>query len=93
MGVSIAVGLLALITLEGVALWMGARALSRRLDPGLGLEIGLDTGKDAPETGAVGRRFPAGGELSTERAIALWAVACLVVLLPVGLAALQALWK
>ncbi len=32
MGVSIAVGMLALVALEGVALWVGMRALSRRLD-------------------------------------------------------------
>ena len=32
-------------------------------------------------------------EIPTERAIALWAVACLVVLLPVGLAVLQAIWS
>jgi len=84
MGVSITVGLLALIALEGVALWMGTRALSRWLD--------LDLNKDAPETGATSRGFPAGEGLPTERAIALWAVVCLLVLLPVGLAALQALW-
>lgn len=81
MGVSIAVGLLALIALEGVALWVGMRVLSRRLDLG-----------KAASTAAVGE-IPAGEELelSTERAIALWAVVCLLVLLPVGLAALQAL--
>ena len=33
MGVSIAVGMLALVALEGVALWVGMRALSRRLEP------------------------------------------------------------
>jgi RsiW-degrading membrane proteinase PrsW (M82 family) len=80
MGVSIAVGLLALIALEGVALWMGTRLLSRRLEFGL---VSHETA-EAPSEGAV--------ELSTERAIALWAVVCLLVLLPVGLAALQALW-
>ncbi len=83
-GVSIAVGLLALIALEGVALWVGIRALSRRLD--------LNLGKDAPETGATSKGFPTGEELPTERAIALWAVVCLLVLLPIGLATLQALW-
>jgi len=84
-GVSIAVGMLALIALEGVALWVGTRALSRRL--------GLDLGKDAPETRATSKGFPTGEELPTERAIALWAVVCLLVLLPIGLAALQALWR
>jgi RsiW-degrading membrane proteinase PrsW (M82 family) len=73
MGVSIAVGMLAFIALEGAALWAGMRALSRRLAP--------DYDRAAE---------PAVGEgLSTERAIALWAVVCLLVLLPVGLAALQ----
>jgi len=33
LGVGIAVGLLALLALEGVALWAGLRALSRRLEP------------------------------------------------------------
>ncbi len=80
MGISVAVGLLALIALEGVALWMAIRALSRRLD--------LD--EDVPGTIA-GREGIAGIEMPTERAIALWAVVCLLVLLPVGLAALQAL--
>ncbi|MEA3339437.1 MAG: PrsW family glutamic-type intramembrane protease [Chloroflexota bacterium] len=73
MGISIAVGMLALVALEGAALWVGMRALSRRLDPA---------------------KAPGGEELglSTERAIALWAVACLVALLPVGMAVLRGLW-
>jgi hypothetical protein len=71
MGIGIAVGMLALIALEGVALWVGLRALSRRL--------GAPTAREAPTEEA----------LSTNRAIALWAVVCLVVLLPVGLAALR----
>ena len=74
MGVSIAVGMLALIALEGVALWVGMQALSRRLEP--------------PEAVAT----LAGEKLPTERAIALWSVVCLVVLLPVGLAVLRGLW-
>jgi RsiW-degrading membrane proteinase PrsW (M82 family) len=80
MGISVAVGLLALIALEGVALWMAIRALSRRLD--------LD--KDIREVAADQKEI-ARVDMSTERAIALWAVVCLLVLLPVGLAALQAL--
>jgi RsiW-degrading membrane proteinase PrsW (M82 family) len=70
----IAVGILALIALDGVALWIGLRALSRRLDPTAAAEAITAEG------------------ISTERAIALWAVACLVILLPVGLAVLQAVW-
>ena len=90
MGVSIAVGLLALIALEGAALWMGMRVLSRRLDPGPGLDLDPDLDEDAPEARAItSRERIAGIEISTERAIALWAVVCLLVLLPVGLAALR----
>lgn len=73
MGVSIAVGMLALVALEGAALWVGMRALSRRLAPDYDWAAELSIGEG----------------LSTERAIALWAVVCLLVLLPVGLAALQ----
>lgn len=73
MGISIAVGMLALVALEGAALWVGMRVLSRRLVPE----------HDGATELAVGER------LSTERAIALWAIVCLLVLLPVGLAALQ----
>ena len=76
MGVSIAAGMLALIVLVGVAAWMAIRELSRRV---------------APATETVEEKVPTGVELSTERAIALWAVVCLLVLLPVGLAALRAL--
>lgn len=77
MGVSIAVGMLALVALEGVALWVGMRVLSRRLHPG-------------PDKAA---EIPAAEELSTERAIALWAVVCLMVLLPVGLAVLRGMME
>jgi RsiW-degrading membrane proteinase PrsW (M82 family) len=73
LGAGIAVGILALIALEGVALWIGLRALSRRLEP---------TAAEAHTA----------GEIPAERAIALWAVACLVILLPVGLAVLQTAW-
>jgi RsiW-degrading membrane proteinase PrsW (M82 family) len=75
MGVGIAVGILALIAVEGVALGTGLRMLSRQLDQAVTVEA------FTPE------------EIATERAIALWAVACLVVLLPVGLAVLQAIWS
>lgn len=75
MGVGIAVGILALIALEGAALWIGLRALSRRLDSAVAVEAFIAE------------------EIPAERAIALWAVACLVILLPVGLAVLQGLWS
>jgi hypothetical protein len=71
MYINIAVGVLASLAVEGVALWMGLRALSQRLDSPTAKAI-------IPE------------EIPAERTIALWAVACLVVLLPVGLAVLQA---
>ncbi len=82
MGISIAAGLLALIMLMGTALWMTIREISRRVAPETEVTSVTETTK---ETSAIGI------ELSTERAIALWAVVCLLVLLPVGLAALQAL--
>lgn len=75
MGIGIAVGMLAMIALEGVALWVGLRALTQRLD------------------GAAGAEPPVLAEIPVERAVALWAIVCLVVLLPVGLAMLQALWR
>jgi len=74
-GVSIAGGMLARVAREGGALWMGMQALSRRLDPARAAE--------AADVNVLG--------LSTERAIALWAVVCLLALLPIGLATLQAL--
>ncbi|OQY23579.1 MAG: hypothetical protein B6I35_03410 [Anaerolineaceae bacterium 4572_32.2] len=76
MGVSIAVGMLALIALEGMALWVAMGTLSEKLAP--------DLGKAADA--------PAGEKLPTERAIALWAVVCLMALLPVGMAVLRGLW-
>ncbi len=75
MGVSVAVGMLALIALEGVALWVGMRTLSRRLGSGFEPDAALPVGRPSPE-----------------RLVALWAVFCLVVLLPVGLAVLRGLW-
>ncbi len=43
------------------------------------------------ETKATNEKVAVKTELSTERAIALWATVCLLVLLPVGLVVLQAL--
>lgn len=70
-GTSIAVGLLALLAVEGAAAAWGIWALSRRLR---GAEV------------AARRVLP---EMPVERAIALWAVVCLLVLLPLGLALLR----
>ena len=81
MGVTIAAGLLALLALEGMGLWIVAREVSRRLDPA------WTTSEEGGDHVAI--QTPS---LSTERAVALWAVVCLVVLLPVGLAALRIFW-
>jgi hypothetical protein len=87
MGIGIAVGMLAMIALEGVALWVGLRALTQRLD-------GAATAEAAPATSVgAGAEPPVLAEIPVERAVALWAIVCLVVLLPVGLATLQALWR
>lgn len=65
--------LLALLAVEGAAVWVGARAMARRLLPA----------EAAP---------PAREGVPLERAIAVWAVVCLLVLAPVGLAALRSAW-
>jgi RsiW-degrading membrane proteinase PrsW (M82 family) len=78
LGVSVAGSLLALLTVEGVLAWMAARALSRRL--------AVPAEREQVEEAL------ALGELSTDQSLALWAVGCLLVLLPVGLAVLEALW-
>ena len=65
--------LLALLAVEGVAVWVGARAVARRLLP-------------------VDKALPKREGVPIERAIAVWAVMCLLVLVPVGLAALRSMW-
>ncbi len=74
-GTGIAVGLLALLGVEGAAAAWGVRTMSRRLQ---GAEVAA-------------RRW-ALPEMPEERAIALWAVVCLIVLLPLGLALLRQWW-
>lgn len=64
--------LLALLAVEGAAVWVGARALARWLLP----------------TEAASEREG----VPIERAIAVWALVCLLVLVPVGLAALRSAW-
>ncbi len=73
-GMGIAVGLLALLAVWGVAAAWGLRVVSRNL-----------AGEEA-------RPYPILPEVPTERAIALWAVAALLVLLPLGLALLRG-WR
>lgn len=65
--------LLALLAVEGVAVWVGARTMARRL---LSIESTPPEREVAP----------------IERAIAVWAVMCLLVLVPAGLAALHSAW-
>jgi len=65
--------LLALLAVEGAAVWAGARALARRLLPSEAV-------------------LPERGTVSMERAVAVWALICLLVLVPVGLAALRSAW-
>jgi RsiW-degrading membrane proteinase PrsW (M82 family) len=65
--------LLALLAVEGVAVWVGARAVARRF---------LPADKVLPQREGV----------AAERAVAVWAVVCLLVLVPVGLAALRSAW-
>jgi RsiW-degrading membrane proteinase PrsW (M82 family) len=65
--------LLALLAMEGAAVWVGARALARRLLPAEAV---------SPERKGV----------PVERAVAVWALVCLLVLVPAGLAALRSAW-
>ncbi len=75
LGVTAGGVLLALLAVEGVAVWLGARELARRL---------LPAGAVSPEPERAG--------LSVERAMAVWALVCLLVLVPAGLAALRSAW-
>ena len=65
--------LLALLAVEGAAVWVGARALVRRFLPA---EVVLPEREGMP----------------VEQAIAVWAMVCLLVLAPAGLAALRSAW-
>ncbi len=78
LGVSVAGSLLALLAIEGAVTWIAARALSRRLAvPAEEVRV--------EETLVL-------GDLSLDQSLAVWAVVCLLVLLPVGLAVLEATW-
>lgn len=77
LGVTVAGSLLALLAIEGVAVFVGARVLARRLA--------------IPEEREV-KEAPVLGGLSPDQVIAVWALVCLLALLPVGLAVLQAVW-
>ncbi|MBU1750814.1 MAG: PrsW family intramembrane metalloprotease [Chloroflexi bacterium] len=73
LGVSEAGVLLAVLAVEGAAVWVGARTLTRRLLP-------------VDEEQSLAASMPA------ERAIAVWALVCLLVLVLVGLTILRSIW-
>ena len=76
LGVTERAFLLALLAAEGIGLLAALRAIARRVQP-------------ADKAGEVAVLLPG---LPTDRAIAVWGVICLVVLLPVGLGVLRTLW-
>jgi RsiW-degrading membrane proteinase PrsW (M82 family) len=76
LGVTDAAVLLALLAAEGIGLLVALRALARRLEP-----LAEESEPVAPPP-----------TLQIERVLAVWGLACLVVLLPVGLGVLQAVW-
>jgi hypothetical protein len=76
LGVTDGAVMLALLAAQGIGLLVALRAVARRLEP---------TSEREEESAA-----PAA--LPAERTIALWGVACLVTLVPVGLGVLQTLW-
>jgi hypothetical protein len=82
LGVTDAVVLLALLATQGAGLLVALRALARRLALGAA---------DAPGA-AVAPGDPLRLEVPQERALAVWGLACLVVLLPVGLGLLRTIW-
>jgi RsiW-degrading membrane proteinase PrsW (M82 family) len=75
LGITDAALLLALLALEGAGLLVALRVLARRVEAASEEEVAE----------------PSLPVLSTERAIAIWGLACLVVLLPVGLGLLRTL--
>lgn len=77
LGVTVAGSLLALLALVGAAAFAGARVLARRLA--------------TPEEGEAEEARVLGG-LAPDQVMAVWALVCLLALLPVGLALLQAVW-
>ena len=80
LGATVAGSLLALLAVEGVAVFVGARALARRL------------AKDAEARRDEERGVLIPSGLPLDQAMAVWALVCLLALLPVGLAVLEAVW-
>lgn len=76
LGMTDAALLLALLALEGAGLLVALRVMARRVEP-----VSEEGMAPAPLAGLV-----------SERAIAVWGLVCLVVLLPVGLGVLRTLW-
>jgi len=76
LGITEGAVLLALLAAEGIGLLAALRAIARRFQP-------------ANEAGEAAALLPG---LPADRAIAVWGVICLVVLLPVGLGVLRTLW-
>ena len=68
--------LLALLALEGAGLLVALRVMSQRVEAA--------SGEGAAPAWLSG--------MTSERAIAIWGLVCLVVLLPVGLGVLRTLW-
>ena len=80
LGVTVMGSFLALLTLEGVAIFVGVRTLARRLAV-----------SDEREENEI-EEVVTLGDLSPDQVMAIWALVCLLVLLPVGLAVLQSMW-
>lgn len=100
LGATVAGSLLALLAVEGVAVFVGARTLARRLAKDAearrdGERGELVLSQACPEPG---RRVegivegPVLGGLPSDQVMAIWALVCLLALLPVGLAVLEAVW-
>lgn len=84
LGVTLFGSVLALLVVAGAAAWAGLRVDWSRP---------VQDEAEAPEAGAsppASAGLPS--DLDPDRALAIWAVACLVVILPLGLAVLWALW-
>lgn len=76
LGVTVGGSVLALLAFEGVLTFVAARVVARRMV--------TPSGRQVLEKVL--------GELSRDQTMAVWAVVCVVILLPVGLAVLEALW-
>jgi RsiW-degrading membrane proteinase PrsW (M82 family) len=78
LGVTVASVVVALLAVEGVGAFVAARALAR----GATVSVGRQEAEEVLRIGG----------LSPDQRMAIWAVVCLLTLLPVGLAVLEAAW-